>query len=177
MTDARQEDQDRIGSQPVLGGDAIDEARRKAITNRGHAAASALDWTESRLLIISLRSGAGMDGIQHGCHTAVQGELDWSYGPHHQGVGRLDRPGQEHPVLNYWLVSDHGTDPGMLETIDIKRQQADGIVDPDRDVFEPTEADPDRIKKLAANFLAKRGASGRRGESGPEMALELEAAA
>jgi hypothetical protein len=33
---------------------------------------------DSNLMIVSLRSGAGLDGLQKRCSTAVLGELDWS---------------------------------------------------------------------------------------------------
>lgn len=36
------------------------------------------------LLIMSLRSGAGVDGLQNRCRTPVFGELDWSPGVHEQ---------------------------------------------------------------------------------------------
>lgn len=42
------------------------------------------DGERSRVLIISLRSGAGLDGLQHGCRTVVYGELDWSPKVHDQ---------------------------------------------------------------------------------------------
>ena len=49
----------------------------------------------SNLMIMSLRSGAGLDGLQQRCRTIVFGELDWSGKVHEQCVARLDRPGQE----------------------------------------------------------------------------------
>ena len=39
---------------------------------------------DSNLLIVSLRSGAGLDGLQHRCATGVFGELDWSPAAHSQ---------------------------------------------------------------------------------------------
>jgi hypothetical protein len=39
---------------------------------------------DSRVLLISLRAGAGLDGLQHFCRTIVFGELDWSPGVHEQ---------------------------------------------------------------------------------------------
>jgi len=48
---------------------------------------------ETPVLIMSLRAGAGVDGLQHVCKTVVYGELDWSPGVHEQGVGRVFRDG------------------------------------------------------------------------------------
>src|SRR5579884_3848269 len=43
---------------------------------------------------MSLRSGAGLDGLQEDCTVGVFGELDWSPEQHRQCIGRLDRDGQ-----------------------------------------------------------------------------------
>src|SRR5262249_53585753 len=63
---------------------------------------------ETDVLIMSLRSGAGLDGLQHRCSTMVFGELDWSPGVHHQCIGRLDREGQAEPVTAIFLVVEEG---------------------------------------------------------------------
>jgi SNF2 family DNA or RNA helicase len=126
-----------------------------------------------RVLIVSLRSGAGLDGLQFVSHTTVHGELDWSPAPHTQGDGRLDRPGQTMPVLSYRPYCEYGTDPLMLQRLAEKRQQADGITDPDRAIFEPTQADPDRIRRVAEDFLARAGGHV---EDEPDPQLALEAA-
>lgn len=47
----------------------------------------------SRVLIMSLRSGSGVDGLQSVAKVAVFGELDWSLWVHEQGTGRLRRDG------------------------------------------------------------------------------------
>ncbi len=39
---------------------------------------------DARVLIMSLRSGAGLDGLQECCNVGVFGELDWSPGVHEQ---------------------------------------------------------------------------------------------
>ena len=111
------------------------------------------DFQEADILIVSLRSGAGLDGLQHVSHTVVHGELDWSPAPHDQGDGRLDRPGQTTPVLSYRPYCDYGTDPFMLQKLAEKRQQGEGITQPDGAIFEPSSTDPERIRKVAAAFL------------------------
>ncbi|GGM23167.1 Hint domain-containing homing endonuclease [Dactylosporangium sucinum] len=110
----------------------------------------------SRVLMMSLRSGAGLDGLQDYCNVVVFGELDWSPGVHAQAIGRLNRDGQTEPVLAYFMVSDDGSDPPMAEVLDLKRQQADPLVDPDADLATPVNtAGVDRIKALATDVLRR----------------------
>lgn len=78
-----------------------------------------------RILMMSLASGEGVDGLQRACNVVVFGELDWSPAIPTQIIGRLDRPGQEHQVLAYFLTSDDpdGCDPHMLNTLGVKDRQ------------------------------------------------------
>src|SRR5699024_9576924 len=52
---------------------------------------------DDRGLIMSLRSGAGIDGLQGVCQNVVFAEYDWSPGVHQQVSGRFHRPGQAAP--------------------------------------------------------------------------------
>ncbi len=79
---------------------------------------------DSRVLIMSLRSGAGVDGLQEVASTLAFGELDWSPGVHRQCIGRLKRPGQRRAVRAYFLTSAEGSDPLMLDTLNIKATEA-----------------------------------------------------
>ncbi|QMI49715.1 SNF2-related protein [Burkholderia sp. MBR-1] len=81
-------------------------------------------------LIMSLRSGAGIDDLQHRCSVAVFGELDWSPGIHQQVIWRLDREGQQDPVTAFFLVSEEGSDPPIMDVLGIKASEARNIVDP-----------------------------------------------
>lgn len=86
---------------------------------------------DSRILMLSLRSGAGLDGLQESCRVALFGELDWSPGVHKQLLGRLHRPGQKEPVTGYFCVSEYGSDPAMLDTLDLKKIEAEMLVNAD----------------------------------------------
>lgn len=110
----------------------------------------------TNLMIMSLRSGAGLDGLQQRCRTIVYGELDWSPKVHEQCTARLDRPGQEHQVDEIYLVSDSGSDPAIIGVLGLKASQSHGIVDP---LAAPSEqnADATRIRQLAELYL--RGSS------------------
>lgn len=106
----------------------------------------------TNLMIMSLRSGAGLDGLQHRARTIVFGELDWSPKVHEQCTARLDRPGQEHQVDAIYLVSDSGSDPAIIGVLGLKSSQSHGIVDP---LSAPAEqnADATRIRQLAELYL------------------------
>lgn len=112
----------------------------------------------SPLLIMSLRSGTGIDGLQHDCRTVVHGELDWAAGVMEQLEGRIYRPGQEDPVVAYYLLAEDGCDPIMADILGVKRTQLDGVRDPDRDVAEKlTGVAGDHIRKLAERYLRGKG--------------------
>lgn len=120
---------------------------------------------EVKVLIISLRSGAGLDGLQHVCRTVVIGELDWSPQVHHQGVGRVHRDGQLEPVAAYYLVAEEGSDPVIADTLGIKESQARGIRDPQNagEAVLVCAAD-DHIRRLAEDVLRRSGSKADRAE-------------
>lgn len=112
---------------------------------------------KSKVLVISLRAGAGLDGLQHACSTVVFGELDWSPGVMEQCVGRVARDGQPNPVFAYVLLADCGSDPVIADMLGLKRNQLELALDPDAPVLEKLQVDPDHVKKLAAAYLEQVG--------------------
>jgi SNF2 family DNA or RNA helicase len=112
---------------------------------------------EARVLIMSLRSGAGVDGLQGYCNTVVFGELDWSPGVHEQCVGRVHRDGQDAPCAAYFLLSDSGADPIMAEVLGVKREQIESVRNPDSALAERINTGENNIQRLARDFLARRG--------------------
>lgn len=108
----------------------------------------------AQVLVMSLRSGAGLDGLQRVSSVVVIGELDWSPQVMDQCIGRIDRDGQPDPVVVYYLVANDGADPGMMDVADIKRAQLVAVRDPGRALVEETSVDPDHIKKLAEKYLS-----------------------
>lgn len=111
--------------------------------------------TLKRPLLMSLRSGAGVNGLERVSSVGVFAELDWSPGVHRQCVGRLDRDGQQVPVMAYFLVSDQGSDPVVAEVNGIKNEQLEGIRNPTLTVIEELETDPAHARRLAAFYLAR----------------------
>ena len=122
------------------------------------AAKAAFIEGRTNLMIISLRSGAGLDGLQKRCHTLVFGELDWSPKIHEQVIGRLDRPGQTaREVTAIFLHTDGGSDPLIIDMLGLKASQAKGIVDP-LSAPQHVHTDESRIRLLAEQYLARRAA-------------------
>ena len=115
---------------------------------------------QTKLLIMSLRAGSGVDGLQKVASQVVVGELDWSPGVHEQCLGRLHRDGQGDPVMAYFLVSDQGADPVMVDVLDLKRSQLEGVTEPDGALSQAASVDPDHIKKLAKAYLGRRSEPG-----------------
>lgn len=110
---------------------------------------------ETKLFIISNRSGIGLDGLQHCCTTVVVGELDWSPKVHDQLIARVDRDGQPSQVTAYFPVCDFGSDPVIIDILGLKSSQAHGIMNPLEGV-EDQHSDESRMKKLAESFLNKK---------------------
>lgn len=110
---------------------------------------------DAQLMIISLRSGIGLDGLQDVCKSVVFGELDWSPEVQKQVIGRVDRDGQTMGnVTAFYCVTEFGSDPGMLDILGLKASQSFGIVDP---LLTPDQqvSDTSHLKRLAESFLEK----------------------
>jgi len=114
------------------------------------------DAEAARVMMISLRSGAGLDGLQDVCSTVVFGELDWSPGVHEQCTMRIERDGQTKPVFVYYLLSEEGSDPVVADICGLKRRQLEGIRDPSAALIERLTVDPQHVKKLAEAYLKGR---------------------
>jgi hypothetical protein len=110
---------------------------------------------DSPVLILSLRSGAGLNGLQESASSIVFGELDWSPGVHEQCIGRLHRHGQSRSVAAYFLIADDGADPVIAEALGLKREQVEGIRDPHHDLIEKLDVSGDRARKLAEYYLKR----------------------
>ena len=107
----------------------------------------------SDLIIMSLRSGAGLDGLQKRVAHVVIGELDWSPQVHRQFIGRAWRDGQTRPVTGHFLHVDGGSDPVILPTLGLKSSQSHGILNPYAGHAEATPVNETRMKQLAQRIL------------------------
>jgi len=127
-------------------------------TGQKIAAETAFTTGAARVLIMSLRSGAGLDGLQNVCNVGIFGELDWSPKVHDQCLGRLARDGQENQVVGYYLMADSGADPTIVERLGLKEAQARPIEDPTADITAPIPVDDtSRIRALAEAILRQHG--------------------
>jgi hypothetical protein len=134
----------------------------------------------SAVLLMSLRSGAGLDGLQDVCSVVVFAELDWSPQRHHQAVGRVDRvrsDGVQNQVAAYFLHTEDGSDPVLMEVLGVKRMQNDPLVDPDAEQVERTGDGEDRVRRLAAAALRRAGRPVPMALEGPHAPTPEEAAA
>ena len=114
---------------------------------------------KAKVLIMSLRAGAGLDGLQACCRTVVFGELDWSPMVHAQCIGRVHRDGQTDPVMAYYLVAPDGSDPVIADVLGVKEAQSEGI----RNLASGDKAEPiaagandNHMRQLAEAFLKRR---------------------
>lgn len=123
---------------------AKDEAKRRFVEG------------ETPVLIMSLRSGAGLDGLQAYARTIVFGELDWSPGVHSQCEGRLHRDGQTDPVVAYYLTAEDGADPIIADVLGVKEFQARGIRDPNAPLVEQLQSDGGHARLLAEAYLSRK---------------------
>jgi len=107
---------------------------------------------EADVFVLSLRSGIGLDGLQHRCKTVVFGELDWSPQVHAQLIGRVDRDGQENQVTAYYLITNYGSDLPIIDMLGVKSSQSENIINPLGEAKEK-HSDDSRIRKLAQEYL------------------------
>jgi SNF2 family DNA or RNA helicase len=127
------------------------------------AAKNAILHGDAQVLIMSLRAGAGLDGLQHRVRTVVFGELDWSPAVHEQAAGRVHRDGQRDPVVAYYCVSRSGSDPVLSDTLGLKEAQSQGIrgAVQGETLFGAGE-EGKHAQKLARAILEKRGRAAKR---------------
>jgi hypothetical protein len=127
-----------------------DEAQRRFLEDRS-----------VRVLILSLRSGAGLDGLQTAARTVIYGELDWSPGVHEQCSGRLHRDGQKDPVCAYYLWSEWPSiDPSIMDTLGLKHAQILGLRDPSGYNVEGVDRKGEHLRRLAERYYEMKGDDG-----------------
>lgn len=131
---------------------------------------------DAQIMVMSLRSGAGVDGLQNVCSTVVFGELDWSPGVHEQCIGRVDRDGmdQHRPVVAYFLTAEDGCDPIMIDVLGVKREQIEGVRNPGQGLLERVDVGEDTLRALARTVLEKHGLSFTQVDTVTELACAVE---
>ncbi|AYD81582.1 DNA helicase [Arthrobacter phage KBurrousTX] len=135
----------------------------ESATQKDAAAKAFTTDPECRVLLMSLRSGSGVDGLQEVSKVCVFGELDWSPQVHLQGIGRLDRDPadptvdltQVDPTVAYYLTTEDGSDPVLVETLGIKRNQSEPMLNPDGKLTPTAAPDAGRARALAMQILGE----------------------
>ena len=61
------------------------------------------------------------------------------------------------PVVAYFLTAEDGCDPIMLDVLGVKREQIEGVKNPGQGQLERVDLGEDALRKLAREFLQKRG--------------------
>ncbi len=108
-------------------------------TQKNKAAENFMKGEKPGVLLMSMRSGAGLDGLQEVCSVVFHVELDWSRKIMDQLTGRLNRDGQRGRVTEVFAVADGGSDPLISGILGLTEEQALGIVDPKLAVDQPGE--------------------------------------
>lgn len=110
---------------------------------------------ESNLLIMSLRSGEGLNGLEEVCDNMLFGELDFSPSVHKQIKGRIARGDKSNPINAIFVVTNYGSDPIIQDILALKSSQSDSIFDKPFSVESNVVIDNSRIKQLAKAVLEK----------------------
>lgn len=110
---------------------------------------------DARVMLMSLRSGVGLDGIQHHCRIGVFAELDWSPAVHDQCEMRIARDGQMNKTLFYYLLSTSGSDPIVSDVLGVKQGQLEGIRDHKGALEHVIDSDGKHVRKLAEAYILK----------------------
>lgn len=117
------------------------------------AAEKAFVEGDAKVLLLSLQSGEGLDGLQLASRICIVAEFPWTWSALHQLFGRLARPGQKHQVLAYALYTESGSDPIVMERIGLKKTQHDRLINPGAPIV--TQVDKGHLKKLAQAWLER----------------------
>jgi superfamily II DNA or RNA helicase len=141
-----------------------------------HEAKQAFIDGKAKVLIMSLRAGQGIDGLQYAkSKTIVYGELDWSPAVHEQNTARFHRDGQTDRVFAYYLISDEGSDPIIADVLGLKRIELEGLRDPGGKVGLTERVDSgEHILRLAADVLRRQGEAWPNEKNPPEAASDAE---
>jgi SNF2 family DNA or RNA helicase len=105
---------------------------------------------ETNLGLLSLRSAAGLDGLQHRATMCVFGELDWSPAIHSQCETRIARIGvadELRDVPSYYCVASVGHDEVMLDVLGVKTGQFVGLMGDEPESYEEKQEAEERAAR------------------------------
>jgi len=113
---------------------------------------------ETDLALLSLRSAAGLDGLQHRATMCVFGELDWSPAIHSQAETRIARIGVSDAVRDvpsYYCVASVGHDEVIMDVLGVKTGQFVGLMGDEPESYEEKQAAEQRASRRIGRLVGK----------------------
>lgn len=113
---------------------------------------------ETNVAVLSLRSAAGLDGLQYRASMCVFGELDWSPAIFGQCETRISRIGVDErleDVPSYYCVSSVGFDEIMLDVLGVKTGQFTGVMGDEPESYEEKTDAEKRAEKRIEHLVNK----------------------
>lgn len=113
---------------------------------------------DTDLALLSLRSAAGLDGLQYRATCCVFAELDWSPAIHRQCETRIARIGVDklvEEVPSYYCVSSVGYDRIMIDVLGVKTGQFIGLMGDEPESAEEKKASEERAVKRIKLLIDK----------------------
>ena len=88
------------------------------------------DWNAGKVPLLFLHPQSGGHGLnlQYGAHTMVIYSASFSYEHMAQTMARIDRQGQENPVVFHFLVAQDTVDELLLEVLDSKEANQNRVL-------------------------------------------------
>ena len=135
----------------VLGPKGVVKVTGKETVKQKEAALEKFMSGDASGMLLSLRSAAGLDGLQMRATCCIFAELDWAPAVHSQAEARIQRMGVNkalEEVMSYYCVTDTGMDEVIQEALGLKTQQFVMMMD-------------DEIETEDERALARQAAEGR----------------
>ena len=139
----------------ILGQKGVVKITGKETVKQKEAALEKFMSGDASGMLLSLRSAAGLDGLQMRATCCIFAELDWAPAVHSQCEARIQRMGVNetiNEVMSYYCVTDTGMDEVIQDALGLKTQQFvlmmdDEVETPEERALSRQVAE-DRIKKL-----------------------------
>jgi len=116
---------------------------------------------DTPMVLLSLRSTAGLDGLQHRGTMCINAELDWSPAIHSQCETRLGRIGVNEMIAeipSLYCVARSGYDETMLDVLGLKAGQFVGIMGDEPESHEEEKQQEQRVKGRIRELVKKLNA-------------------
>jgi len=112
----------------------------------------------TNMALMSLRTAAGLDGLQARATCVVNAELDWSPAVHGQcetRIARLGTPDELSEVPSYYCVSKTGYDAVMMDALGLKTSQFVGIMGDEPESVEERKAQDEAVARRIQTLIRR----------------------